>query len=69
MSSKTTSVVTTLSGLVGGCSKIAQEVERSAESIDFVKVIMAAAISAAVGYIVKLIFDAIINSFKKRLKR
>jgi hypothetical protein len=69
MSSKTTSVVTIFSGLVGGCSKVAQEVEKSAESIDFIKVIIAAAVSAAVGYLVKLLFDAIIRAIKKQLKR
>jgi hypothetical protein len=69
--SKNTSIVTTISGFLGGSSKVAHEVavQHSTDSIDFVKVAVAAAISAAVGYAIKLVFDAIVNAIKKRMKR
>jgi len=39
------------------------------ESIDYVKMIVAAIISASVGYLVKLLFDAIVNAIKNRKKQ
>ena len=67
---KYTSIVTTISGLLGGSTKAVQEVavQQSTDNIDFVKVAIAAAISAAVGYMVKLLFDAIVKFFKKRIQ-
>ncbi len=66
--SKNTSIVTTVSGLLGGSTKVAQEVAsvHSTESIDFVKVAVAAAISACVGYVVKLLLDMVVSALKKR---
>jgi len=69
MSSKSTSLVTTIFGFWGGSSKIAHKVAVQHTEIDYFKVVVAAAISAAIGYVVKLIFDAVINAIKKRVKR
>jgi len=67
--SKNTSIVTIFSGFIGGSTKAAHKVVVEHTEIDFVKIIIAAAISAAVGYLVKLLFDEIKESLKKRMKR
>ena len=69
--SKNTSIVTTFSGLLGG-TKVAQGVgayQSSFFSVEYLKIIVAAAISATIGYFVKLLFDAFVNALKKRMEQ